>query len=86
MVAAEAGGNVETTEPGEVIVTPNGVTCIGYTDLPSRMAAQSSTLYSNNISNFLLSMTSDVLEGECYTMIASPITARSGGCRFFAQN
>lgn len=33
-----------------------GVTCIGYTDLPSRMAKQASTLYSNNISKFLLSM------------------------------
>lgn len=33
-----------------------GVTCIGYTDLPSRMAKQASTLYSNNISKFLMSM------------------------------
>ena len=33
-----------------------GVTCIGYTDLPSRLPTQSSTLYSNNISKFLLSM------------------------------
>lgn len=40
----------------DVIVTDNGVTCIGYTNLPSRMGAQASTLYSNNISKFLLSM------------------------------
>ena len=33
-----------------------GVTCIGFTDLPSRLPTQSSTLYSNNISKFLLSM------------------------------
>ena len=33
-----------------------GRICIGYTDLPSRLATQSSTLYSNNISKFLLSM------------------------------
>lgn len=33
-----------------------GVTCIGYTDLPSRLPTQSSTLYSNNVSKFLLSM------------------------------
>ena len=33
-----------------------GVSCVGYTDLPSRLPAQSSTLYSNNISKFLLSM------------------------------
>ena len=55
-LAAEMGGNVETTVPGEVIKTPKGVTCIGHTDLPSRLAAQASTLYSNNISKFLLSM------------------------------
>ena len=33
-----------------------GVTCLGFTDLPSRLPTQSSTLYSNNISKFLLSM------------------------------
>jgi H+-translocating NAD(P) transhydrogenase len=55
-LAAEAGGNIETTQKDQVIKTPNGVTCIGYTDLPSRLATQSSTLYSNNISKFLLSM------------------------------
>ncbi len=33
-----------------------GVTCVGYTDLPSRLPTQSSTLYSNNLSKFLLSM------------------------------
>ena len=37
-----AGGNVETTVPGESVRTPNGVTCVGYTDLPSRCAAQAS--------------------------------------------
>lgn len=37
------------TKPGERIVTPNGVTILGYTDLPSRLPTQSSTLYSNNI-------------------------------------
>lgn len=55
-LAAEMGGNVETTSPGEVITTENGVTCIGFTDMPSRLATQASTLYSNNISKFLLSM------------------------------
>ena len=55
-LAAEAGGNIETTVPGEVFVTSNGVTCIGYTDLTSRCSAQSSTLFGNNVVNFLLSM------------------------------
>ena len=55
-LASEAGGNIETTKPGEAYRTANGVTCIGYTDMPSRCAAQSSTLFGNNIANFLLSM------------------------------
>jgi len=54
-LAAEAGGNIETTVKDQKIVTDNGVTCLGYTDLPSRLASTSSSLYSNNISKFLLS-------------------------------
>jgi NAD(P) transhydrogenase len=54
-LAAEAGGNCETTVPGQLIVH-KGVTVIGYTDLPSRLPTQASTLYSNNITKFLLSM------------------------------
>jgi H+-translocating NAD(P) transhydrogenase len=56
-LAAETGGNVATTKPGTKHVTPNGVTCIGYTDLPSRMAPQASTLFGNNVTKFLLSLT-----------------------------
>ena len=55
-LAAEAGGNVETTVPGELWTSPNGVKCIGYTDLLSRLPNQSSTMYSNNITKFLLSI------------------------------
>ncbi len=47
-MAAEQGGNCELTEPGTV-VTRHGVIIIGYTDLPSRLATQSSTLYANNL-------------------------------------
>lgn len=54
-LAAEAGGNIETTVRDEKIITDNGVTCVGYTDLPSRLPTTSSSLYSNNISKFLLS-------------------------------
>ena len=39
-----------------MVRTPGGVTVVGYTDLPSRLPTQSSTLYSNNIVRFLLSM------------------------------
>merc|ERR1712012_101540 len=54
-LAAEAGGNIETIKPGEVY-TYNDVTHIGFTDLPSRLPTQASTLYANNISKLLLSM------------------------------
>jgi H+-translocating NAD(P) transhydrogenase len=57
-LAAETGGNCEATKPGELRVQ-NGVTIIGYTDLPSRLPTQSSTLYSNNITKFLLSIGGD---------------------------
>ncbi|KAK6035506.1 putative NAD(P)(+) transhydrogenase, alpha subunit, partial [Cooperia oncophora] len=54
-LAAEAGGNIETTRPGECY-TKHGVVHIGYVDLPSRLPTQASTLYANNISKLLLYM------------------------------
>jgi len=56
-LAAENGGNCEYTKPGEIHKTANEVTVVGLTDLPSRLPTQSSTLYGNNITKFLLSMT-----------------------------
>jgi H+-translocating NAD(P) transhydrogenase subunit alpha len=56
-LAAERGGNCDLTVPDQKIVTDNGVTIVGYTDFPSRMAAQSSTLYSNNIRHMLADLT-----------------------------
>jgi NAD(P) transhydrogenase subunit alpha len=47
-LAAEQGGNCELTVPNQVVVR-HGVTLIGYTDLPSRLARQSSNLYSTNL-------------------------------------
>jgi NAD(P) transhydrogenase subunit alpha len=47
-MAAEQGGNCELTEPGKAVVK-HGVTIVGYTDLASRMARQSSTLYGTNL-------------------------------------
>jgi len=47
-MAGEQGGNCELTVPGEAVVR-HGVTIIGYTDLVSRLATQSSTLYSTNL-------------------------------------
>ncbi len=56
-LAAERGGNCELTKKDEKIVTPNGVTIVGYTDFPSRMATQSSLLYSNNIRHMMTDLT-----------------------------
>ena len=55
-LAAEQGGNCELTEPGQVAVK-HGVRLIGYTDLPSRMAAQSSQLYGTNLWHMLSDLT-----------------------------
>ena len=56
-LAAERGGNCDLTVMDEKIVSDNGVTVVGYTDFPSRMAAQASTLYSNNIRHMLADLT-----------------------------
>ena len=55
-LAAEQGGNCELTRTDEV-VQANGVSIIGYTDLPSRLAAQSSQLYATNLRHLLTDMT-----------------------------
>ena len=47
-MAAERGGNCELTEPGQAVVK-HGVTIVGYTDLNSRLAKQSSALYATNL-------------------------------------
>jgi NAD(P) transhydrogenase subunit alpha len=57
-LAAEMGGNCKLTEANKVVVK-HGVTLIGYTDLPSRLAAQSSQLYATNLFHLLSDMTSE---------------------------
>ncbi|QGX99010.1 Re/Si-specific NAD(P)(+) transhydrogenase subunit alpha [Roseovarius faecimaris] len=56
-LAAEKGGNCKLTVADEKIVTDNGVTIIGYTDFPSRMATQASTLYATNIRHMMTDLT-----------------------------
>ncbi|MGV9868377.1 Re/Si-specific NAD(P)(+) transhydrogenase subunit alpha [Rhodococcus koreensis] len=56
-MAAQNGGNVEGTVKGEAVVTGNGVTVIGYTDLAGRLPAQASQLYGTNLVNLLKLMT-----------------------------
>jgi len=55
-LAAEQGGNCELTVANEIVVR-HGVTIIGYTDLPSRLARQSSNLYSTNLLRMLEELT-----------------------------
>jgi len=52
-LAAVGGGNCELTKLNEAYTTPNGVTIIGYADLPARMASQSSAMYAQNMHNLL---------------------------------
>ncbi|MGW3175336.1 Re/Si-specific NAD(P)(+) transhydrogenase subunit alpha [Streptomyces sp. NPDC001153] len=56
-MAAAQGGNVEGTVPGRAVVTDNGVTVIGYTDLASRLPAQASQLFGTNLVNLLKLLT-----------------------------
>ncbi|MGW3142069.1 Re/Si-specific NAD(P)(+) transhydrogenase subunit alpha [Streptomyces sp. NPDC001139] len=56
-MAAAMGGNVEGTVAGRTVVTDNGVTIIGYTDLASRLPAQASQLFGTNLVNLLKLLT-----------------------------
>lgn len=56
-MAAAQGGNVEGTVAGRAVVTANGVTIIGYTDLASRLPAQASQLFGTNLVNLLKLLT-----------------------------
>jgi NAD(P) transhydrogenase subunit alpha len=58
-MAAANGGNVEGTVAGEAVVTENGVTIIGFTDLAGRLPAQASQLYGTNLVNLMKLLTPD---------------------------
>lgn len=56
-LAAERGGNCDLTVPDQIVESANGVKVVGYTDFPSRMATQASTLYSTNIRHMMDDLT-----------------------------
>lgn len=56
-MAAQQGGNVAGSRPGEVVVTDNNVSIIGYTDLPGRLPTQASQLYGTNLVNLMKLLT-----------------------------
>jgi NAD(P) transhydrogenase subunit alpha len=59
-LAAETGGNVEGTKPGEIVTTNNGVRMWGGKDIPSQLPFHASMLFSRNVVNLLLLMTKSV--------------------------
>jgi NAD(P) transhydrogenase subunit alpha len=59
-LAAETGGNVEGSQPGEIIITPQGVRIWGGKDVPSQLATHASMLFSRNVVNLMLLMTKSV--------------------------
>jgi H+-translocating NAD(P) transhydrogenase subunit alpha len=59
MGASALGGNVAGSAPGQIVVTPNGVTIIGATNLPATVPTAASNAFSRNISALLLHMTAD---------------------------
>ncbi|MFK0298607.1 Re/Si-specific NAD(P)(+) transhydrogenase subunit alpha [Brevundimonas sp. NPDC090276] len=58
-LAVEAGGNVAGAKAGEVVTTTNGVSIVGYTNLPGRIAADASALYARNLTAFVGLMLKD---------------------------
>jgi NAD(P) transhydrogenase subunit alpha len=85
-LAAEAGGNCALTVPDEIVTSPNGVTIVGTTNLPSTLPHHASQLYSRNVFALLspwikdgalvVDMNDDVAKGAC---VAAGGTARIGG-------
>jgi proton-translocating NAD(P)+ transhydrogenase subunit alpha len=59
MAASDLGGNVEISQPGETIVTTNGVTVIGAANLPAQMPTSASNAYARNISALVLHLLSE---------------------------
>jgi NAD(P) transhydrogenase subunit alpha len=58
MAASTLGGNVDGSQPGETIVTANGVTIVGASTLPSMMASSASNTFARNMSALLLHLIS----------------------------
>ena len=52
-LASDSGGNCAATKPGEAVVTPNGVTVLGFSNWPGRIPVASSSLYARNLLTFL---------------------------------
>jgi len=67
-LAAETGGNVEGSKPGEVVITKNGVRIWGGKDVPSQLPFHASSLYSRNVVNLLTLLTKPAAEGSVLSL------------------
>ncbi len=67
-LAAETGGNVEGSKPGEIVLTPNGVRIWGGKDVPSQLPFHASSLYSRNVVNLLTLMIKPAAEGSAASL------------------
>ena len=67
-LAAETGGNVEGSKPGEIVVTMNGVRIWGGKDVPSQLPFHASSLYSRNVVNLLTLITNPAKDGQVATL------------------
>ena len=67
-LAAETGGNVEGSKPGEIIVTAKGVQIWGGKDVPSQLPFHASSLYSRNVVNLLTLMTTPSKDGSAVAL------------------
>jgi NAD(P) transhydrogenase subunit alpha len=80
MGASPLGGNVAGSEPGQTVVTDNGVTIVGAAGLPSSMPTAASAMYARNVTALLLSLVSDgalALDGDD-ELLAGVIVTRDG--------
>ncbi|HEY2474375.1 MAG TPA: Re/Si-specific NAD(P)(+) transhydrogenase subunit alpha [Candidatus Cybelea sp.] len=79
-LAAEAGGNCELTVADQIVTTPNGVTIVGTTNLPSTMPADASRLYSRNVHALLTPWIKDgTLEIDMNDEVAKGAIVAGGG-------
>ena len=67
-LAAETGGNVEGSKPGEIVVTSKGVRIWGGKDVPSQLPFHASSLYSRNVVNLLNLLTKPASEGVAVSL------------------
>jgi len=72
---ADVGGNCELTKVGEILTTDNGVTIVGTPNLPGQLASSASMLYSNNLTNFVISLVKDgdlIIDLEDDILVGAP--------------